>query len=150
MTIAALSSAIDTITNSVLNGVYMRATDDQANTDLDNVDLRNKTVVLFNNLPDMDFSVTRGGYTSQTIPVEIRVLQLAEIDDNETQSDVIRDNCVAIANMVFDKLTVYQITDDVIPYRINLLGETKVYDKTMTGCKLVFDLVTERTVYSCP
>jgi hypothetical protein len=149
MTIAELSTTISAIVAAIPNAVYLRATDRDANVSIDNIDLAGKTVVIFNNLPEVRHAVSRSGFIVQTYPVELRVLQLAKLDDTTVDSDTIRDNCAAVANTLFDQISVDQSLPDTFEYSIVFLGEMKVYDKTMTGCRLSFVFNSNRTSYSC-
>jgi len=38
----------------------------------------------------------------------------------------------------------------VMEYSLNFLGEVKIYDKTLTGVRLLFTLQFDRDVYYCP
>lgn len=129
--------------------MYLRATDLDANISVDGIDLSGKTIVLFNNLPEVVNAVSQSGAVTRAWPIEIKVLQLALLDDTTKQSDVIRDVCLEIADEIWDKVAVHQDIPDAFEYGINFLNDLKIYDKTMTGCSLTFVLNTQRTSYKC-
>jgi len=149
MTLQSLSTLIQTIVGTISGAVYLRATDADANVSIDNIELDGKTIVLFNNLPDITHTIARTGFIMQQIPVEIRVLQLAGLDDTTDGSDILRDRCADIANNIFDQITFSQELPDTFEYQISYLNEVKIYDKTMTGCRLSFVFNASRLNYSC-
>ena len=149
MTLTQLSTLLQTITGGITDAVYLRATDNDANVSIDNIDLNGKTIVLFNNLPEVTYNVTRSGYMLQQFPVEIRVLRLAAIDDTTVDSDAIRDACSAVCDNIFDKITKHQTMPDAFEYSVTFLGEVNIYDKVMTGARLSFVFHSDRTKFNC-
>ena len=149
MTLTEISNLIQSIVATLPNTVYLRATERDANISLDYIDLEGKTVCLFNNLPEITNSVSQSGLITQMIPIEIQVLQLANIDDTTGEGDTIRDACSDIANSIFDLITKDQYLPDTFEYSIDYVGEFKIYDKTMTGARLGFVFNAYRTTYSC-
>jgi len=149
MNLTEISQILSGIVATIPNTLYLRATDIDANISVDNVDLSGKTVTLFNNLPEVPHLVSGSGAVTRQWPIEIKVLQLANLDDTTPQSDVIRDACLAIADEIWDKVTAHQDLPNSFEYAINFLNDVKIYDKTMTGCTLTFILNTVRTSYKC-
>lgn len=145
-----VSAALQNIvTSKVPDGLFMRATDADANRDVDNVDLGGKTLVIYNNLPEVTHPVPVGGAISREWPVELRILRLANFDDNTEQGDALRDICMDAADRIFDSITDIDSFPSVEEYTIQMLGEVKVYDKTLTGVRLSFTLHLLRNAYYC-
>ena len=149
MTLTALSTKIETIVAGITGAVFMRATDNDANISIDNVDLEGKTVCIFNNLPLVSNQVSKSGHIVEEWPVEIRVLQLSNLDDTTAQGDSIRDACAIAANTIWDKISFDQSLPDAFEYELNYLNEVKVYDKTLTGVRLAFVFNSFRGTYYC-
>jgi len=150
MNASQISAGLAAIVATIPNSVFLRATDASANTDVDHIDLAGKTIFIYNNLPIVNHAVNKGGSVFRTWPVEIRVLRLADFDDNTDQGDALRDVCIDGADALYDKLPGqfpdYPVTEE---YGLQLLGEEKVYDKTLTGCRMIFTLNVRRTTYYC-
>lgn len=140
------SPIIETIVGTIAEGVYLRATSPEANIELDDLDLKDKIVVVYNNLPELTSTVGQSGYVEQLWPVEIQVLKLADFDDNDVNGDLIRTECLRIANFIFDSLPRSGVSY-VETYDVSFLEQVKLYDKTLTGCNLTFEYPIERTVY---
>jgi len=149
MTLTTLSTTIETIVAGITGGVFLRATDNDANISVDNIDLEGKTLCIFNNLPVVSNQVSKSGYIVQVWPVEIRVLQLSNLDDTTAQGDAIRDACAIAADTIWDKITFDQSLPDAFEYELNYLNEVKVYDKTLTGVRLTFMFNSSRNAYYC-
>lgn len=149
MNLTGISGILSAIVATIPGTLYLRKTDTDANTSADNVDLKDKTVVLFNNLPEVPHLVFPTGSVVRQWPIEIKVLQLALLDDTTEQSDVIRDACLAVADEIWDKVVAHQDLPDAFEYEISFLNELKIYDKTLTGCTLKFILNIQRTSYKC-
>jgi hypothetical protein len=150
MNASDISTGLEAIVAAIPDSVFLRATDADASTDVDRIDLSGKTIFIYNNLPTVDHPQVQGGSVFRSWPVEIRILRLADFDDNTVQGDALRDICIAGADAVYDKLPT-QFSDLPVPstYSLNLLGEVKVYDKTLTGVRLTFTLSALRTTYYC-
>ena len=149
MKLNEISALLSAICYEIPNAMYLRATDTDANTTLDNVNISGRYVVLFNNLPEVNVSVSQSGYMTKSTPIGIKVLRLAGLDDTTIESDTIRDSCEDVANMIFDKIRIYQELPDVFEYTVSLLNEVKLYDKILTGVSMSFVLNTERGGYGC-
>jgi len=152
MNATGISNGIKNIVAGIANAVYMRATDSDANTDVDHVDISGKVLCIYNNLPNVSHIVPASGSIGRSWPVEIRVVKLAQQDDNTTDGDTIRDECMAVADNIFDMI-IPQFDEQqpaVMEYSLNFLGEVKIYDKTLTGVRLLFTLQFDRDVYYCP
>lgn len=150
MNATQISQGLEAIVATIPNSVFLRATDASANTDVDNIDLNGKTIFIYNNLPTVEHTPTQGGSVFRAWPIEIRILRLANFDDNTEDGDLLRDICLAGADALYDKLP-GQFTDIPIvdTYVIQMLGEEKVYDKTLTGVRMTFPLSVRRTQYYC-
>jgi len=145
MKLSTISALIAAQVELIPDAVYYRATDTEANKDIDNIDLGGKTIVLFNN-------VATSGYVTQDIPISIKVLKLASFDDREVDSDILRDDCKLVAEKLFNKITNSQdinIMPPTLEYTIEFMNQTKIYDKTVTGCTLSFTISSDRGDYNC-
>ena len=149
MKLNEISALLSAICYEIPNAMYLRATDTDANTTLDNVNISGRYVVLFNNLPEVNVSVSQSGYMTKSTPIGIKVLRLAGLDDTTIESDTIRDSCEDVANMIFDKITKDQELPDTFEYSLSFLNEVKLYDKILTGVSMSFVLNTERGGYGC-
>jgi len=149
MKLNEISALLSSVCDEIPNAMYLRATDTDANTTLDNVNISGRYVVLFNNLPEVSVSVSQSGYMTKSTPIGIKVLRLAGLDDTTTESDTIRDSCEDVANMIFDKITKDQELPDTFEYSLSFLNEVKLYDKILTGVSMSFVLNTERGGYGC-
>ena len=141
-----ISPIIEAIVATIPDGVYLRATAQEANIEADDLDLEGKILVVYNNLPSVDHTFGVGGHVVAVWPVEIQVLKLADFDDNDADGDIIREDCLRIANYIADVFpeNSVQIIED---YNIDFLDEVKVYDATLTGCRLSFDYPIDREIY---
>ena len=141
-----ISPIIENIVNTIPNGVYLRATDQEANIAIDDIDLDGKILVLYNNLPTITGNKQQSGFDLQNWPVEIKILKLADMDDNDVDGDLLRDDCLKIAEYIVDKFPQdpAQSFDD---YEIEFAENYKIYDKIMTGCMLNFDYPQSRQIY---
>lgn len=149
MNLKNISNVIEDAAGLISKTMYLRATDIEMNTSADDIDLSSLTVVIFNNLPLVNNLVLQSGYITQSWPIEIKIVRLAELDDTTKQSDDIRDVCLSVANQLFDILSKAQTIPDAFEYQVNFLNELKVYDKILTGCTLSFTLNTPRGEYVC-
>jgi hypothetical protein len=149
MKLSELSSVIQAAAARITGTVYLRGTDNDSNKSIDHIDLKGKTVVIFNNLPNVTNTIGRSGYIIESIPVELRVLRLAQVDDTTGEGDAIRDHCYDVASRLFDYISASQSIPDVFDYEVEYLGNYNIYDKVLTGCKLVFDFKASRNTYAC-
>jgi len=141
-----ISPIIEAIVDTIPDGVYVRATAQEANIELDEIDLLDKIAVIYNNLPDVENTISMSSHVIAVWPVEIQILKLADFDDNDVDGDVLRLECLRIAEYivdVFPKNSVQVIED----YGTEFVDQVKVYDKTCTGCLLTFDYPIDRTDY---
>ncbi len=149
-----VSSTLRSIVESISDTVYMRNTDVDSNIDIDLIDLENKTVVIYNNLPTIAHVLpTAGGtVTTRSWPMEMRILQLADMDDDGEGGDDIRERCLLVADTIFDKLLNNQLlslTAAIEGYEVEFEDNVKVYDKVMTGCKLLINYPIDRESFNC-
>jgi len=140
-----VNSIIQDAVNSIQDTYYLRATDQEANISIDEIDLYGLTACIYNNLPTITHSVTNS--IVREWPVEIKILQLADFDDDDNDGDIIRDACMQIADILHDKivgdLRASQAAD-INNYIIDMLDQVKLYDQTLTGVNLRFELPINR------
>lgn len=132
------------------NASYLRATDDDANVEIEKIDIKGKTIFIYRNLPTVTNSIQAGGLVQSNYPTEIDVLQLADLDDNTKNGDDIRASCKAMADRLMDRLKIR--TDSVTPipsYQIVFSESVQVKDALLTGCILRFNWIFDRTSYDC-
>lgn len=137
---------LEPIVATIADGFYLRATAAEANVELDEIDLSGKIVVIYDNLPELSSPIGQSGYVEQLWPVEIQILKLAEFDDNDVDGDSLRADCLRIANYIVDRLP-RSGGSYLESYDVSFLEEVKVYDKTMTGCRLTFEYPIARETY---
>ena len=141
-----ISPIIETIVATISNGVYLRATAQEANIEADELDLIDKILIIYNNLPDVTNEIGPGGNVIAVWPVEIEILKLADFDDNTADGDLIRADCLRIANYILDSFPENSV-EIIETYQTDFLDEVKVYDKTMSGVRLTFDYPLRRLDY---
>jgi hypothetical protein len=141
-----ISPIIESIVATIPDGVYLRATSQEANIELDDIDLEGKIAVLYNNLPDVENPISMSGHVISQWPVEIQILKLADFDDNDVDGDILRLECLRIAEYIIDVFP-RNATQVIDSYGTEFLDQVKVYDKTMTGCLLTFIYPIDRTDY---
>ena len=119
------------------NSEYMRASDYEANIEVDNVELKGKTLAVYNNLPTLNYPV--GVVVEKQWPVSVKLLQLVDTDANTVDEDIIREALVPVAEKLFRDITANASASKSLPpssYTIRFLGV--VYDGVMTGVELAF------------
>ncbi len=130
---------------SIAGTVYIRATDYDANTAIHNIDLKDKILCIYNNLPVVSHSF--GVNILRNWPVEIKVLQLADVDDNTSDGDIIRAECFPVCDKIFDYIINDPRTNQAEPpddYTINPQEKVLIFDSTMTGLQLEFTIKVDR------
>ena len=138
----------DTMDSVVPNSQYLRATDEQANIASDQIDLQGLTFVLYNNLAEVgtESSGELSGGVTEIWPIEIRFLILADLSDNTEESDALVDDFYEYARRMYGIITQSdvlkpELLEDESLYQIIRSDDTqKIYDKTMTGVLLTFEL----------
>ena len=136
-----VSDIIEDAAANIPNSQYLRATDEDANTSVADISIAGSTFIIFNNLPTISTSVL--GQQLSTYPVEIQLLELAEMDDNTVDGDEIRSRLIVVAQRLFNwisidsRLSLSEVTED---YEMELNGNVKLYDTVMTGVTLSFDM----------
>ena len=138
----------DTMDSVVPNSQYLRATDEQANIASDQIDLQGITFVLYNNLAEVgtESSGELSGGVTEIWPIEIRFLVLADLSDNTEESDALVDDFYEYARRMYGIITQSdvlkpELLEDENLYQIIRSDDTqKIYDKTMTGVLLTFEL----------
>ena len=145
-----ISTILKETVQKLPNASYMRATDDDANIEIENIDIKGKTVFIYRNLPTVTNSIQKGGHIQSNYPTEIDVLQLADFDDNTLDGDEIRASCKDMADKLMDHLKIR--TDSVTPipaYQVVFSESVQVKDTLLTGCVLRFNWIFDRTSYDC-
>ena len=146
----SISTILKDVVSALPQTVFLRLTDLDANMALDDIDMKNVTVIIYRNLPTITNTIQQGGLVTEDWPTEILVLQLAEIDDNTGDSDTIRHRCKDIADRLMDQLKTRQdSTEPIEAYDIVFTGIEKIHDKIVTGLMLTFDWKIDRTNYNC-
>ena len=150
MLIANVSTYLKSVIES-MGHVFMRATDLEANTEVDSIDLSTGTGIIFilNNLPEVSHIISASGSGKSTWPCEMQVLKLADLDHKEEQSDDIRSICQDAIYQVIARFDPEIYAAYPTPYSINFLGQTKIYDKILTGCSLSMELLYDIPIYGC-
>jgi len=131
--------------------IFMRATDVEANIEVDQVDLSAGTGIIFilNNLPTVGHVISMSGAGKSTWPCELQVLKLADLDHKETESDLIRSSCQDAIYQILARIDPEIFAVYPTPYTINFLGQTKIYDKILTGCVVNLELLYDIPIYGC-
>ena len=134
------------VVSDIPNGEYLRATDHNANISADQIDLAEKVLVQYNNRPTISGSIAGlSGVASEVVPVEISFLKLADFDDDSEDTDILIDDLVGYARTMFDKISsLTSGAQSATSYTIEQDSTIKIYDKTMSGVKLSFDIITPR------
>ena len=145
-----LSTILKETIQKLPNAKYLRATDDDANVEIENIDIKGKTIFIYRNLPTVTNPIQAGGHVQSHYPTEIDVLQLADIDDNTKNGDDIRASCKSMADRLMDHIKIRP--DSVTPissYQIVFSESVQVKDTLLTGCVLRFTWIFDRTNYDC-
>ena len=150
MLIADVSNYLKAVIES-MGHTFMRATDIEANIEVDQVDLSAGTGIIFilNNLPTVSHVISRSGSGKSTWPCELQVVKLADLDHKENESDTIRSACQDAIYQVIPRFDPEIYAAYPTPYSINFLGQTKIYDKILTGCLLSMELLYDIPIYGC-
>lgn len=136
-----VTQRIQAIVKKLPEAVFLRATDNDANILMDDIDLANSTIVNFNNLPDIDIQIGASGVQSEEWPVEIDFLRLGDIDDNTEDGDAIRKICKQCASD-FIGMWIASETENTPSdnYKFAFSERVKIYDNIMTGGRLSFTM----------
>lgn len=148
MLIADVSNYLETVIETE-GYLFLRATDIEANIEVDNVDISNNIVVILNNLPQVGHQISMSGAARSRWPVELQFLKLAQLDDKENESDTLRSDCQDAAYRIIAKLDPEIFAEYPTTYTIDFLSQTKIYDKILTGCLINVELLYEVPIYSC-
>ena len=132
------------------NTSYLRATDADANVIIETINVKGKTVFIYNNLPTITNPIQQGGLVQKHFPTDIHVVQLGDHDDNTVNGDAIRHECVNMADRLMDHLKIR--TDSVTPigtYQTISSESVLIMDVLFTGIVLRFNWIFDRTTYDC-
>ncbi len=149
MTPLQVSQLIEAAVGQIANLIFLRATDAEANVEVDDIDLSVDNVAIYNNRPDITAATSdESGQVEVEHPIEILVVGLAEFDDNDVDADVISDPLYSIAEELFDRVSggqgsVLTFSDG---YAIDLGSAVKLYDKVLTGVTLSFSIYYSRAI----
>jgi len=144
-----VSGIIEDAVGEIPNLLFLRATDAEANVAIDDIDLSADNVAIYNNRPETSgVAGELSGLVQVEWPVEIHVIGLAELDDNDQDSDIIADPLYTIAEELFDRISNNQGSELTFPegYSIDLGTPVKLYDKILTGVTLGFSIYYSRGI----
>ena len=145
-----ISNLIKAEVEKIDNLIFLRATDQEANIVLDDIDLSVNNVAIYNNRPDTVGTTSEvSGNVEIEWPVEIIIAGLADFDDNDVDSDIVADPLYTIAEELFDRISQaagQSFTTFPDGYEIGLGEPVKLYDKTLTGVVLSFSLIYTRGI----
>jgi len=147
---ANISEILKTAVQKLPNALFLRATDEDANIEIENISIAGRTVFIYHNLPRVTNNIQDGGLVQENWPTEIDVLQLADFDDNTRDSDEIREACKVMSDRLMDQLKIR--TDSVTPmsgYETSFSEAVKVHDVILTGLRLRFNWIFDREEYYC-
>lgn len=145
-----LTSLIESIVKRLPDSTFMRATDNDANIDLDSIDLAGQTIFIFNNLPEISIVPMAGGMLTEQWPVEIDILRLAELDDNTSDGDELRDSCLQLSKRFINKWIKEETNNvPVEDFEFSFAETVKIYDKILTGGRLVFTVNLDQLSNNC-
>jgi len=146
----SISNLIEDAVNQIPDLAFLRATDAEANIQVDDIDLGAANIAIYNNRPTTTgTSGDLSGLVQVEWPVEIHILGLADFDDDDLDADIIADPLYSIAEELYDRLvgdplaSLLTFSDS---YTINLGDPVKLYDKTLTGVTLSFELYYSRGI----
>ena len=143
-----MNEILKAIVNSIPGCWYLRATDQDANITVDDLDLSVKIICIYNNLPSVPNVASQGRFVYREWPVEIKILSLSDFDATTEEADQIREALLPIADAIFDKLPDFDNVPPVDGYGVDFVSEVKIYDKILTGLNLSFTFNVPRTVYN--
>jgi len=149
-----LSPILKQITGTIPDTYYLRDSDLDANIDIDLINIEGLTLVIYNNLQTVVHDLPEGGGTTTTRswPVELKILQLADLDDDGDGGDIIRGACLAIADTIFDRLIQDPLLSQIKAidgYDVSFEDNVKIFDKMLTGCTLSLIFPIDRITYDC-
>jgi len=130
-----VSQIIDQIACS-LDCLYLRATDDDANVKLEDIDLQGLPIVIYNNLPIVAGSL--GNNHQEVTPLEISVYKKAYFDDETIDSDVLINECRVIARKIVLALLPFMAVEPE-DYEIDTLNRLAQFDVILTGVQINID-----------
>jgi len=148
-----ISALIEAAVLQIPNLLFLRASAAEANIQLDDIDLAVDSVAIYNNRPDTTAAMgDLSGQVETTWPVEIQILALADFDDNTDDYDTLVDPLYVIATELFDRITEDQGSDLTFAdsYGISMGATAKLYDKTLSGVMLSFDIYYSRGIKCYP
>lgn len=144
-----ISTLIEDAVSQIPDLLFLRATDANANIEVDSIDLSVENVAIYNNRPTTNgLSGDISGLVEVEWPVEIVIVGLGNYDDNDVDSDIIADPLYTIAEQLYDIITNSQgsLLTFSESYSIDLGEPVKLYDKTLTGVELGFSIYYSRGI----
>jgi hypothetical protein len=130
--------------------LFLRATDLDANIELEKIDIGIRTLFIYNNLPNVNNPIQEGGLVQRIVPVAIGIVRLADFDDNTRDGDVLREDCQIMADRLMDQLKIRNDSITPIPdYQTNFTDAEKIHDVILTGLILRFNWTFDREDYYC-
>lgn len=147
---ANISEILKTTVQKLPNALFLRATDLDANIELEKIDIGIRTLFIYNNLPNVNNPIQEGGLVQEIVPISIGIVRLADFDDNTRDGDELREDCKIMAHRLMDQLK--NRTDSVTPipdYQTNFTDAEKIHDVILTGLILRFNWTFDREEYYC-
>lgn len=150
----AVSNLIESAVAQLDDTLFLRATDAEANVSIDNIDMSEDDVAIYNNKSTSSSALSElSGNIETEWPIEIHFLSLADFDDNDVDADTLSDPLYVKAEKLFDfitqraELSQITLTDG---YEIDMGNPVKLYDKTLTGVTLSFTMMYSRAIRCAP
>ena len=139
MAFYSISQVIQDAVAQLPDSIYLRATDYEANVELDNIDLDGKTVFIYNNLPVINYALDIAILPQW--PIVIKVMQMTDLDANTQDKDLQREAMVEPAQDLLKLLLSDSISSQaVLPPNATITFLDNDYDKNLTGVELAFVL----------
>ncbi len=152
MSILTLRNEIELIC-SILDLIYIRATEDQANIEIGQIDTFYPLAIHIDRTTILGTPAEFGNYVYKEIPTEILFLMKnPNMDEYLKDVDTIVDNMEKVADSFYDKLIQSSVMDSLAPlpgYETERLAGYKRFDTVMSGVQFNMDVPISRTQYYC-
>ena len=153
MSILTLRNEIQTIIEG-MDLTYIRATEDQANIEIDRDDLFNDLAIHIDQTTVLGTPAEFGTYVYKSIPTEILFISKNLYQDEPLfEVDSIIDAMESKADEFYDYLIRSDIVDKNIPlpgYELERLNAYKRFNATLSGVLFTMDVPVPRLKYYCP
>lgn len=121
-----------------LGMLYLRATDYDANVKVEEIDLGELPILIYNNLLEVEY--TLGGGIVAEYPIEIKILKLGYFDNDTEDADFIINACRKLGESLVNLLLENELINTPDTYTIDALNTVEIYDELMSGIQLNVDL----------